>query len=80
MANADSPQRSRPQAQPENTMADDGEWVQDVKRWYLASVQASARSPQGAPTEYDVDLGYEAAHPALQACHWPDASALTTDR
>ncbi len=61
-------------------MTNDGDWVEHVKRWCLAGVQASAGSRAGSPTEYDVDLGYEAAHPALQACHWPEATALTTDR
>ncbi len=62
-------------------MANDGDWVEDVKRWYLAgarsAVVVAADSPQ---SDYGVDLGYEAAHPSLQACHWPGAAAFTTDR
>ncbi|MEO7055391.1 MAG: hypothetical protein ABI281_06180 [Caldimonas sp.] len=62
-------------------MATDGEWVEDVKRWYLAGVAASSSPPRlGGATEYDVDVGYEAAHPSLQACHWPEPGALTRDR
>lgn len=61
-------------------MASDADWVEDVRRWYHASVQAAAdlRSTVlgGAETE-PAALGYEAAHPALQARNWPQA--LETD-
>jgi hypothetical protein len=59
-------------------MANDAEWVEDVKRWYLlgAARGAGAASDSG---DDDVALGYEAAHPALEARHWPDGP-LTTDR
>ncbi len=56
----------------------DVEWVEDVKRWYLsgaASVQAEAIDDGGE----SVALGYEAAHPALQARHWPDAPIAGTN-
>ncbi|MBX3620175.1 MAG: hypothetical protein KF891_09360 [Rhizobacter sp.] len=55
-------------------MANDADWVEDVRRWYYggsppaSEAQAEPDSPAGA------DLGYEAAHPCLQARHWPDAS------
>ncbi|HEX4234628.1 MAG TPA: hypothetical protein VH041_09995 [Caldimonas sp.] len=57
-------------------MANDAEWVEDVKRWSLASVRST--EPELDDAGDDIALGYEAAHPALQARHWPDA--LTTDR
>jgi hypothetical protein len=58
-------------------MANDEDWVADVKRWYLAGAAATPREAGSA--EDEVAIGYEAAHPALQARHWPDAP-LTTDR
>jgi len=62
-------------------MANDGDWVEDVKRWYLAGGRSGAVAASDAPqSDYGVDLGYEAAHPSLQACHWPDAAAFTKDR
>jgi hypothetical protein len=61
-------------------MANDEEWVEDVKRWYLAGARSAANaSASAADRDDDVALGYEAADPALQARHWPDAPA-TTDR
>ena len=55
-------------------MASDADWVEDVKRWYFAGQGASERSAvadfEEAPGE---PVGYEAAHPSLQARHWPDA-------
>jgi hypothetical protein len=59
-------------------MANDAEWVEDVKRWYLAGASSRPSDSASSPDD-DVALGYEAAHPALQARHWPDAP-LTTDR
>jgi len=55
-------------------MANDEEWVADVKRWCLAGTRPSAGAALGsdAPGD-DIALGYEAADPALQAHHWPDA-------
>ena len=57
-------------------MADDADWVEDVKRWYRAGVQSAllAEASTGDTAE-SYAIGYEAAHPALQARHWPDASA-----
>jgi hypothetical protein len=58
-------------------MANDADWVEDVRRWCLAGSPA-ARTKQPAPgndpetTDFS-ELGYEAAHPALQARNWPDA-------
>ena len=65
-------------------MANDAEWVEDVKRWSRGAVPSGARladagSTAAGPDAVDeVALGYEAAQPALQARHWPDAP--TTDR
>ena len=51
-------------------MANDADWVADVKRWYFSSQQAPAK----AVAEDDAaEIGYEAAHPVLQSRHWPDA-------
>ena len=44
----------------------DTEWVEDVRRW----VAAQARTRDDADSS---QVGYEAADPALQARHWPDA-------
>jgi hypothetical protein len=55
-------------------MANDEEWVEDVKRWYLAGTRSSAAAVLGSAEPADeMALGYEAADPALQARHWPDA-------
>jgi len=55
-------------------MTNDAEWVEDVRRWYYSGVR-SAAAGRSAPAESTdlMALGYEAAHPALQAHHWPDA-------
>lgn len=44
----------------------DTQWVEDVRRWVAS--QTRARDDADAS-----QLGYEAADPALQARHWPDA-------
>jgi hypothetical protein len=50
-------------------MANDTSWVNEVKRWYLASVQQNA--PAASPIEADIDeLGYEAAQPSLESRLW----------
>ncbi|MGZ5186518.1 MAG: hypothetical protein ACXWCU_07610 [Caldimonas sp.] len=54
-------------------MTSDADWVEDVKRWYLAGIQRAAATEPSADEGFAI--GYEAAHPALQARHWPDASA-----
>ncbi|MEP7100669.1 MAG: hypothetical protein ABI781_09185 [Burkholderiales bacterium] len=52
-------------------MANDADWVADVRRWYFSSQQAATvATPEDEPTD---EIGYEAAHPALQSRHWPDA-------
>lgn len=46
--------------------SDDTQWVEDVRRW----VASQARALEEADA---AQVGYEAADPALQARHWPDA-------
>ena len=61
-------------------MEHESDWVADVRRWCLAGAHAKSAGP--APTSagdladeaYSGALGYEAAHPALQSRHWPDAT------
>ena len=60
-------------------MTNDAQWVEDVKRWYFGGSRPVAEAAATDGLGDDVALGYEAAHPALQAHHWPDAP-LTTDR
>ena len=60
-------------------MAGDADWVEDVRRWYFARRhEAPAVTAAGVVKEDSVALGYEAAHPSLQAHHWPDAPSDTT--
>ena len=58
-------------------MANDADWVEDVRRWCLASSPALRAKPANTNTEAEstdfAPLGYEAAHPALQARNWPEA-------
>jgi hypothetical protein len=63
-------------------MGNDDEWVQNVKRWCLEQAigGTAAREPDASEVPGSEDaaedpLGYETAHPALQARHWPDAAA-----
>ena len=44
--------------------------IDDVHRWYYGGT-----APVGYADDVAVDeaIGYEAAHPALQALHWPEA-------
>jgi hypothetical protein len=53
-------------------MANDADWVADVRRWYFSS-HGSASAQAARPEDDAGDIGYEAAHPALQSHHWPDA-------
>lgn len=55
----------------ERTMATD-DWLEDVRRWYYGGSPPVAESESDGTTA-SAELGYEAAHPALQARHWPDA-------
>ena len=65
----------------EQTMAGDADWVDDVRRWCLAGhgVEGGyAAGPANDPAGDGSDaIGYEAAVPALQSRHWPDAPPST---
>jgi hypothetical protein len=53
-------------------MANDADWVADVRRWYFSTSQTPV--VKAAPDDSELDaLGYEAAQPALEARHWPEA-------
>ena len=55
-------------------MANDADWVEDIRRWYQAGTQAAASLGLSVPdTTEPAAIGYEAAHPALQARNWPAA-------
>ncbi len=54
-------------------MASDADWVADVRRWYFSGRNAAPAADRPADESEAVELGYEAAHPALQSRHWPDA-------
>lgn len=60
-------------------MTDDADWAEDVKRWYLAGA-ASVRSPDEDAESESAFIGYEAAHPALQARNWPEAQGFSDSR
>ena len=53
-------------------MANDADWVADVRRWYFSGQGHGSAQPV-QPDDDSADIGYEAAHPALQSHHWPDA-------
>ena len=59
-------------------MASETEWLDDVRRWYFGGTP-----PETDGVELDgsnpPEIGYEAAHPALVARHWPEAPAESTD-
>ena len=60
-------------------MEHESDWVADVRRWCLAGAHAKSAGPASTSASdagdetYSGALGYEAAHPALQSRHWPDA-------
>ena len=60
-------------------MKNDADWVEDVKRWYLAGAQSAASTDANAESE-SAFIGYEAAHPALQARNWPEAQGFNDSR
>jgi hypothetical protein len=53
----------------EAAMASDANWVEDVRRWFAAS---QTRRAANAADDGDIEWGYEAANPAVQAAYWPD--------
>jgi len=50
-------------------MADDSDWVADVRRWVQSQPVRQRGALAVAPDELD-ELGYEAAHPSLQDADW----------
>ena len=58
-------------------MTNDADWVEDVKRWYLAGAAQSAGSSEADTESESAFIGYEAAHPALQARNWPEAQGFS---
>ena len=52
-------------------MANDADWVADVRRWYFSSQPQAAVAKSDDAS--DDEIGYEAAQPVLQSRHWPDA-------
>ena len=58
-------------------MTNDADWVEDVRRWVAGNASSSKSLSVGdRPDGTDpMVVGYEAAHPALQARHWPEAMA-----
>jgi hypothetical protein len=54
-------------------MENESDWVADVRRWCLAGAHAKLAAAAQASDTGSAELGYEAAHPALQSRHWPDA-------
>ncbi len=56
-------------------MASESEWLDDVRRWYFGGTPPESDGPE---LPGGTDVGYEAAHPALVARHWPDARRAST--
>jgi hypothetical protein len=54
-------------------MANDADWVADVRRWYFSTSQKPPVGLIGGENELDA-VGYEAAHPAIEARHWPETA------
>lgn len=54
-------------------MANDSDWVADVRRWYFAREQAKVLTPEAKPAAESDEMGYEAAYP-VHSRHWPDSS------
>ena len=62
------------------TVMSDAEWVEDVKRWYRAGAQPARSADPTSGESESAFIGYEAAHPALQARNWPDAPPVDESR
>jgi hypothetical protein len=58
----------------------DSEWVEDVRRWCQAGADSARAGTPALGESESAFLGYEAAHPALQAHHWPDAPVFSDSR
>jgi hypothetical protein len=57
-------------------MANDADWVADVRRWYFNNGPKPSM-PAPGPDSESAALGYEAAQPSIEAREWPETS--TTD-
>lgn len=54
-------------------MANDTEWVQDVRRWYFGGHPPEGEEGVDGQNSHDeLAVGYEASTPSLQTS-WPDA-------
>lgn len=61
----------------ETAMANDSDWVDDVRRWCLSQPRPAVASTSAPSARVEDDeLGYEAANPPVQAAHWPDTPAF----
>lgn len=70
----DSASNARSDIDSENEMANDAEWVQDVRRWYFGGHPPEGESSTDVNDGGDeLAVGYEAAIPRLQVKSWPDA-------
>jgi len=47
--------------------------VAEVRRWVMSGATAASDPATLTTADDGHALGVEAAHPALQAAHWPDA-------
>ena len=54
----------------EAAMANDADWVADVRRWVAAAGQVKQTVPAAGDESEAAEVGYEAAYPALQAHDW----------
>ncbi len=53
-------------------MANDTEWVQEVRRWYFGGHPPEGEFADGSDRREELAIGYEAALPDLQCARWPD--------
>ena len=60
-------------------MANDSDWVADVRRWVMSNAASAERAKVTAPDHDTEVLGYEAADPTLQAAHWPTTSGSVSE-
>ena len=55
-------------------MANDAEWVQDVRRWYFGGHAPEAElASEGRESGDVLAVGYEAVLPGVHGSSWPDA-------
>lgn len=56
------------------------DWVEDVRRWYYGGNPPAAEAESEPGTPAPSALGYETAHPSLQARHRPDPPLPRAER